>query len=310
MYLIKPSVELWPAPEDWHEQVARAARLCYASEGGKKTAEEFCEMLKKRNHLSMFRHGSRYFIISDVVPSELTNATPSKGGKKASSQPPLWLFTVLTNTPYVGIRYHKDKKAKTRCYYISTNIQYLMDSPSIEEMLRPYEVTLQQFIDHATSDNFPAAMNLVRYTVCVTTQISTSRELNRTSPNNIAEQSTRYVNFGKKGGITICLPHWFQCAHWSKRLLARVMWKCSEWAYKFALLLGLPAQDARGFLVLDAGTRVAYTYNVFEWRNIMRLRLTGETGKPHPNAHIVAQLIHDAILPAMRIYAGEAATLV
>ena len=23
MYLIKPSVELWPAPEDWHEQVAR-----------------------------------------------------------------------------------------------------------------------------------------------------------------------------------------------------------------------------------------------------------------------------------------------
>ena len=41
MYLIKPSVELWPAPEDWHEQVARAARLCYASEGGKKTAEEF-----------------------------------------------------------------------------------------------------------------------------------------------------------------------------------------------------------------------------------------------------------------------------
>ena len=112
MYLIKPSVELWPAPEDWHEQVARAARLCYASEGGKKTAEEFCEMLKKRNHLSMFRHGSRYFIIPDVVPSELTNATPSKGGKKASSQPPLWLFTVLTNTPYVGIRYHKDKRQR------------------------------------------------------------------------------------------------------------------------------------------------------------------------------------------------------
>lgn len=56
MYLIKPSVELWPAPEQWQEQVARAARLCYASEGGQKSAEDFCEMLKKRNHLSMFRH--------------------------------------------------------------------------------------------------------------------------------------------------------------------------------------------------------------------------------------------------------------
>lgn len=33
----------------------------------------------------------------------------------------------------------------------------------------------------------------MRYTFRVTTQISTSRELNRVSPNNIAEQSTRYV---------------------------------------------------------------------------------------------------------------------
>jgi hypothetical protein len=42
----------------------------------------------------------------------------------------------------------------------------------------------------------------------------------------------------------------------------------------------------------------------------MRLRLTGETGKPHPNAQIAAQQIHDAILPQMRVYGGESATLV
>lgn len=34
---------------------------------------------------------------------------------------------------------------------------------------------------------------MLRYTFKVVTQISTSRELNRVSPNNIAEQSTRYV---------------------------------------------------------------------------------------------------------------------
>ena len=38
----------------------------------------------------------------------------------------------------------------------------------------------------------------------VTTQISTSRELNRVSPINIAEQSTRYVY---ENG-TLCCPHW------------------------------------------------------------------------------------------------------
>ena len=234
MYLIKPSVELWPAPEQWQEQVARAARLCYASEGGQKSAEDFCEMLKKRNHLSMFRHGSRYFVVPNVQHSEEAD----------KEHFPLWMFTALNNSPYVGIVYHKDKKAKTRNYFVSTNLQYLMDNPRIESQLVPYEVTLQQFVGKANELNFVTALALVRYTVCVTTQISTSRELNRTSPNNIAEQSTRYVNFGKKGGITICLPHWYNCAHWTKKLMARTFWKCSEWAYKLVQCLRVESHYA------------------------------------------------------------------
>lgn len=308
MQIINPSVELWPTPELWQEQVARAARLCYASEGGQKSAEDFCEMLRKRKHFSMFRHGSRYFIVPAVYFSGDGTAAPMPDDSLAGKFP-LWLFTALNNSPYAGIVYHKNKKEKTRSYFISTNIQYLMENKRVEHELVPYEVTLQQFVAKANELDFPSALNLVRYTVCVTTQISTSRELNRVSPNAIAEQSTRYVNFGKRGGITICRPHWYECAHWMKKLVARVSWKCSEWAYKLALRFGLPAQDARGFLVLDTATRVCYTYNVFEWRNIMRLRLTGETGKPHPNAHIAAQLIHDAILPAMRIYGGDKTVL-
>lgn len=45
---------------------------------------------------------------------------------------------------------------------------------------------------------------MMRYTFCVDTQISTSRELNRVSPNSIAEKSTRYVY--EDGSI--CRPHW------------------------------------------------------------------------------------------------------
>lgn len=194
MQLIKPTVELWPSPEVWQEQVARAARLCYASEGGQKSAEDFCDMLLKRKHLSMFRHGSAYFVFAVK-------------GEPDNSVFPLWLITALNNTPYVCIRYHKDKKKKERTFFVSTNRHFLMDAKAIAKELKPYEVTLQEFVAKAKELNFPTAFALIRYTVCVTTQISTSRELNRTSPNNIAEQSTRYVNFGKRGGITICLPH-------------------------------------------------------------------------------------------------------
>lgn len=293
MQLIKPSAELWQPTDDWHENVVRAARLCYASEDGKKTAEEFCDMLVKRGHLSMFRHASRYFVVF------MSNENPTL---------PYWIWVALTNSPYCSC-VHRKEKHEGRTYFVSTNQQYIMEHKNIYSLLKDYEVDLSAYVAKASELNFPTALSTIRYTVCVTTQISTSRELNRTSPNNIAEQSTRYVNFGRRGGITICLPHWYDCAHWSKRIFARVSWKLGEWAYHIALRLGLPPQDARGFLPLDTATRVAYTYTAFEWRHIMQLRLTGTTGKPHPNARIAAQAIHDAILPLMRIYGGPKAVL-
>ena len=63
--------------------------------------------------------------------------------------------------------------------------------------------------------------------------------------------------------------------------------------------MGLKAEDARGYLPLDAATRVVYTYNVFEWRHILELRLLGKTGKPHPNAKLVAQMIADELQEAI-----------
>ena len=136
MQLIKPTVELWPSPEVWQEQVARAARLCYASEGGQKSAEDFCDMLLKRKHLSMFRHGSAYFVFAVK-------------GEPDNSVFPLWLITALNNTPYVCIRYHKDKKKKERTFFVSTNRHFLMDAKAIAKELKPYEVTLQDFVAKA-----------------------------------------------------------------------------------------------------------------------------------------------------------------
>ncbi len=298
MHKIKPSVEFWPATADYQDQVARAARLCYASEGGKRTAEEFCAMLQKNGHTSMFRHGSIYY----VAPRSIT----------ASNFP--WLWTVLQSTPYVGIRYCKRRKedgTKEKIYFISTNMQYVMEHPWLNEVLAPYQLSEKEFVARAFAENFLPALSLVRYTVCITTQISTSRELNRTSPNSIAEQSTRYVNFFKKGGgITICLPHWYEKAKWYTRMAANIAWKMGDIVYKFLLHCGLPPQDARTSLPLDTATRVAYTYSVCEWRHILDLRLLGTTGKPHPNARISAQQIHDVLLPAIKAYGGEKAKLI
>lgn len=293
MKKILPSAELWVNNSN-PAHVARAARVCYASEGGKKSPEELCDELASRGHLSMFRHASYYYVFQSGNTSDV----------------PAWLCVALTNTPFVTCVYYKKKGMDGRVYFLSTNGQYLNDNLKIAKILTPYEVSVDRFVSRALELHFPTAFMCLRYTVCLTTQISTSRELNRTSPNSIAEQSTRYVNFGRPGrGITICLPHWYDCAHWTKRLLANVAWKCGEWAYRISLRLGLPPQDARGFLPFDTATRVVYTYSAFEWKHIFRLRLLGTTGKPHPNAKQAASLVHEAILSQHRLFAGPDASL-
>lgn len=287
MKLIKPSVEFWSQPETWQEQVARAAHLCYGRDTSERSAIDVCDGLASRGHNSMFRHGSAYFYLSYVGKERMIG----------------WLYTKLTSSPFVGLLYRAKKNAQgeyVHHYYISTNMQYIYDNPTVYKQLMAYEVSLRQFIVKAMENGFPKALNLLRYTVCVTTQIGTSRELNRTSPNAIAEQSTRYVNFGKRGGVAFVLPYWWDSVSWHKRLLAKLGWKASEFFYNLWLRIGFTPEAARNFLMLEAGTRVAYTYNVYEWKHIMALRLTGATGKPHPDAKIAAQLIYDAILPAMR----------
>lgn len=51
-----------------------------------------------------------------------------------------------------------------------------------------------------------------------------------------------------------------------------------------------------GNLPIDTATRCVYTYSILEWRAILDLRYYGTTGKPHPNAYIIASMIRDELM--------------
>ena len=177
MNIIKPAVELWQENDDWIHHVAKCARICYASDGSKD--EKLVDNLLKLKHLSMFRHRSIYYIIP-------------KDDKYTE------LVTRFEFCPYV--EYLIDGEA----IYLATNGHfYIEHKDNILKTLEPFIVTAEEF------SNWEIGWQLMRYTFRVTTQISTSRELNRVSPNNIAEQSTRYVY---ENG-TICKPHWLSLIH-------------------------------------------------------------------------------------------------
>ena len=255
MKIIEPSVELW-LQEDVTAHIARCARICYGRDSGNDFV--LCNNLLHNKHWSMFRHESVYAIV------------PEKDVKH------LW-YDVTVNymeCPYIDwIKFDNN-------YYIATNGNFLLDVKEKSPVL--YKWLTQYRVDALTFNNIhPLVSNLMRYTFKVTTQISTSRELNRVSPNNIAEKSTRYVY--EDGSI--CRPHWmtineaneFNNNHQAGMTTTgrNYINSCiqSFGTYKDLIEInGLNRQDARGVLPLDTATVCAYTYSVKEWRAILDFR--------------------------------------
>lgn len=281
MKIIEPKVELWQQGDDAKAHVARCARVCYGKETGNDQAT--IKRLINSEHWSMFRHGTYYIIAND---SDKTLET-----------------IVINYANTIGFSYHYEKHV----YYITVNGNWVLDHKTQFGYLSKYIVPIEDF------RNTEIGFNMMRYTFCVDTQISTSRELNRVSPNSIAEKSTRYVY--EDGSI--CRPHWLNGYYICKDIVGRYdvykdgkrdtdinhkvltyIESCdfSFAKYKYLVEAGLHRQDARGVLPLDTATRCIYTYSINEYRHIIDLRYYGTTGTPHPNARLIAGMIRNNLM--------------
>lgn len=298
MKLVIPGVEWWPQ-KTGTQQVARVGRICYKSkakqpdenlseEQKEKFREEQAIKLANRfwesGHKSMYRHGTLYFFV------------------KNDNKLPRSLWSLLVASPYINYSV-KEKKV-----WISSNMQFFAEHSEILEILTPYNVKEDEFIEKALKYECKKALYLLRMTMVVTTQISTSRELNRTSPNCISEQSTRYVNLEKKGGVQIARPHWLHEGTKWQKFLYLTGCKIADWLYRRLLKSGMKPQDARGILPLDTYTVVAYTYTITEWQHILDLRFRETTGKAHPNAKEIGFEINRIISERFEMFEAQQKT--
>lgn len=256
MEIREPKVESW-LQNNTEDHIARCARVCYASD--KTTAnDKMCNALWKNKHRSMFRHAGVYYIIPEKLQ--------------------------ISEKAYIGAIV----KLEGHTYYVSTNEQ------SAREYWDKRYIKYRISISKAFENNIFKKYKMLRFTLCIETGIDITREFNRKSPNNIAEQSTRYVDFNKKVGIVFKQCHWMYGLNLYKYCLMRIMAKTAEWFYKLSRSkygLNLSPQDARWILPLDTMSKVVYTYTVKEWEDIVNMRLWDWTGKAHPDAKIVAARI-------------------
>lgn len=284
MMIIKPNVKLIEQGENIISHVARCARVCYKRENG--NDEKLVENLYKNHHWSMFRHETHYCIVPTDEDIAIWLSSLHQVGK-------------VMNQKIVGMDIDLLADYYSKSFIVVFNGNWKLDNINFANQLSNYEVSADKFANYSEQTR-----NMMRYTFKITTQISTSRELNRVSPNNIAEQSTRYVY---EDG-TICKPHWMTdeevnylnnepifeewCNSHKKASIFRD--SCNDSFNKYKLLIdnGMPRQDARGVLPFDTATEVVYTYSWSEWCHIIELRADK---RAHPNANIIANLIKDKL---------------
>ena len=283
MKIIKPKVELLSeigiSPES---HIAHCARVCYGKEykePNQEADEKMVNGLIKRGHMSMLRHASVYLYHTEDLPTYLK-----------------WR---IVHSPY----WNNDAKEgvfNSNYGFASTNLQ---EFNNFEKLVKSEAdgdtvsvINEKDFLDECHI--YDVLFRLYRLTFCITTQIATSRELNRVSPNNIAERSTRYCS--SKDGLEICRPWWIDGTKEDINNTTKLWHYINviskvEAEYKALLDRGMKPEDARGILPLDTATKVVYTYSVQEWQHILDLRLYDKTGKAHPNCHVVMQMVRDQI---------------
>ena len=290
MRIIKPSFEIWDQEEGlegMQTHIERCGRVCYASEP-KGNPVEFVQRMINSGHGAMLEHGTIYLV---VIPED---------GIKDSR---LW---ECANNKYSKIIY----ESETGLNYITTNLRVLVEN---------------NWMDLLKYSTNPTKYHEKRVTVHFTTQIAITREYNRHRVNSMAEQSTRYCNYGKDkfGGVDINLPSWVDSEiqrleditenvlptfeqlkeeyfSVSDQGITKDDWGDIEWwlwsnlvaeeSYLKLIEKGRKPQEARVVLPLDTNTELIHTAFVSDWNHFFGLR---DDSHAHPDARLLAHPLQE-----------------
>jgi thymidylate synthase (FAD) len=128
----------------------------------------------------------------------------------------------------------------------------------------------ERFVKMLLGRGHESVLEHINITVRLICDRGVSHELVRHRLAAYTQESTRYVNYGKKG-LTVIDPSVFKkdvarYAIWEKAVTQ------AEQFYRQLIELGAKPEEARAVLPQSTKTEIVMTCNLREWRNILRLR--------------------------------------
>ena len=153
------------------------------------------------------------------------------------------------------------------------------------------EGSAEKMVRALVKSNHLAMLEHFSFSVKFIVDRGVSHEIVRHRVASFAQESTRYCNYGTKGGeITVIDPLFWEPDYSYESDYDRWVEACSiaEKAYLNLLERGATPQEARAVLPTSLKTEIVMTANLREWRHFFSLRACGATGKPHPQMLEVA----------------------
>ena len=297
MELINPSVEMINE-RDIYKRIELAGRTCYKSEDKIKedSAKKFVKAMIKSNHTAMLEHASlvfqvdsyliwdtikrfnrRYLNMTECLYTNRNSQTNRRllvsGNIRAINESKnRFLLKAMVDAGYEDAVYSYDKIELDKDYNADIKVVDIMSIENIqsEEILNHYYPSFRCITDRAVT-----------------------HEMVRHRPASFAQESQRYVNYEKKGGVEFIKPYWFDSASDSEKISFKFSLQNSEGIYKELIEAGLKPQEARGVLPNATKTEIVMTAPMYEWQHFLNLRYLGTTGAPHPDIKKIASYIHN-----------------
>lgn len=260
MNFMDMSIERIPQ-EDMMRHIEKCGRVCYKSEAKitPDSAKDFIEMLKNNEHGSVLEHGTVYL----SIPYKLSLCS---------------IIDKYDNNHWSEVV--RGYKANAVCEaYITTNYRVIVENEWEDDL---------QFICE------PTEYHKRRVTFKFVHDIGIARDSNRHRAHSISEESTRFINYNKRGITFTASPFTAETCeafdHQRIPLVFENMWmgehegditdldvwmfSCATATYCYNKLInmGWKPQMARRALNIGTKTETYYTAFVDDWREYIRKR--------------------------------------
>ena len=259
MEIVNASVEIIPQ-EDIFKHIEKCGRICYKSEKNitDDSAKKFIQRICKSGHTSVLEHGSVYIKSSNSSDETFQKIFNNKFTDHISDH----LDECITN---MRVLFEND----IDLFNSIINGDYKEKYPQLQ-------IKLSNIKD--------------RVTVKIVCDRRIETECVRHRVDSFSIESTRYVNYKKRGLCFIEMSH-----HFKNKLSNIFLWlsrQICSLSYKAMIKLGEKPEIARNVLLSNSKAEIAMTASVKNWQEFFKLRCASAA---HPQMREIADEIKEKI---------------